>query len=108
MRQHMSIPDRAKQFMSFSALKGYEEAVAQSEVRKYDRIILGEDAQTELDFKLRNLKSGDRAEIVYYENGQYISAEGVFRKIDRYSRTMFIGEREIKTDDIYDIKKARV
>ena len=54
MRQPMSRADRAKQFMPFAALKGYDEALNRKARIPQARILLAEDAQTELDEKLRS------------------------------------------------------
>lgn len=104
MRHHMSIPERAKQFMSFSALKGLEEAVAEKEIIKQERIILGEDAQEELDMKLRTLEAGDRVELCFFCDGAYKEISGRLNKIDRLNRILFIGDKEIAIDDISEIK----
>ena len=104
MRQHMSTAERAKQFMSFSALKGYEEAIAAKEFRKKERILLGEDAQAELDRKLRALKTGDSIELSFYTGEDYAELAGVIHKIDPVNKLLTIGGREIKIEDIYDIK----
>ena len=45
----MNRQDRAKQFMPFAALKGYEEALRQREDSPQPRIALGEDRAEELD-----------------------------------------------------------
>ena len=49
----MSRADRAKQFMPFAALKGFEEAIGRAGKPVVERVILGEDAQAELDASLR-------------------------------------------------------
>ena len=59
----MKRQDRAKQFMPFAALKGYEEALRQREDKPQQRIILGEDEAEELDRKLRSLTVGSRVKI---------------------------------------------
>ena len=51
----MNRQDRAKQFMPFAALKGYEEALRQRENSPHPRITMGEDQAEELDRKLRSL-----------------------------------------------------
>ena len=104
MNRHMSIPERAKQFMAFSALKGFEEAVAEKEIIKYERIILGEDAQQELDEKLRALRVGDEIKIVYYEAYAYRELSGRLHKIDPINKSLLIDGKEININDITDVK----
>lgn len=62
MRQKMDRALRAKQFMPFAALKGYEAALRQKERVVHPPVLLGEDAQAELDRLLRQLRPGDRGD----------------------------------------------
>ena len=68
----MKRQDRAKQFMPFAALKGYEEALRQREDKPQQRIILGEDEAEELDRKLRSLTVGSRVKIRHYRKRCYV------------------------------------
>ena len=56
----MNNAQRAKQFMPFAALKGFEEAVRAQERQREPRVILGEDARQELNFRLQGILPGDR------------------------------------------------
>lgn len=104
MRQRMSRADRAKQFMPFSALKGYEEAVKESEKRKAEKIILAEDKKAELDIKLRKLKFGDEVSILYFDDGEYKTLSGSFIKADDFGRSVIIGCNEIDIENIMEIE----
>lgn len=103
MRQHMDRADRAKQFMPFSALKGYEDAIAERAKIKVERVILGEDAQAELDGKLRVLQIGDGVSALYYRDGAYVQARGRLSGIDRNKRLLLIGGERVPIDDLRDI-----
>ena len=48
-RTKMSREDRAKQFMPFAALRGYEEAIKEKEKIIVDKIELSEEKKNELD-----------------------------------------------------------
>ena len=50
--------DRAKQFMPFAALKGFNEALLEKEKIKVDKIYLCEDAIILIDNILKSLKIG--------------------------------------------------
>ncbi len=100
MRQKMSRADRAKQFMPFSALKGYEEAVKESERRKAEKIILAEDMKAELDFKLRGLKRGDKITLIYFDRGEYRKITGRFIKADGIERKLVIEQNAIDIENI--------
>lgn len=99
----MSRADRAKQFMPFAALKGFEEALAKIEKPVCDRILLGEDAQAELDAALRALRVGDEVYVTFYQDTDYISAAGRFTGIDGIKRLLFLSGLSIPIEDIIAI-----
>ncbi len=104
MRQPMSRADRAKQFMPFAALKGYEEAVKESEKRKKEKIILAEDRKEELDFKLRQLEYGDVVTISYFDSGEYRKVRDRFIKADDLKKKIVVGKKEIDIENITEIE----
>lgn len=104
MRQKMSRADRAKQFMPFAALKGYEEAVKDSEKREAEKIILAEDMKVELDFKLRQLKCGDTVTLFYFDSGEYRKITDRFIKADDLKQKIVVGKKEIEIENIMEIE----
>ena len=90
MRRKMDPGLRAKQFMPFAALKGYEAALRQKERVVPPPIQLGEDAQEELDHTLRQLRPGDRVTAVYYEAGDYLERTGLVSRIDADGRCLWV------------------
>lgn len=72
----MTNTERAKQFMPFAALKGFEEALKEAEFVPEEKILLGEDAQEELDQILRELAIGDNVTATYYTSQQYVTLTG--------------------------------
>ena len=99
----MSRLDRAKQFAPFAALKGFEEAVKLSELESFQEIILGEDAQAELNQRLLELERGDRVCAVYYCNGQYLRLTGEITKIDAARRRIQIDDTKVPIDRLLSI-----
>ena len=99
----MSNADRAKQFMAFSPLKGYDDALRRQE---QPRVILGEDAQQELNAKLLALEPGDTVTVEFYRGGRYVHARGEVKKIDMNTRRLMLGETRIPIDDLKDIIPA--
>lgn len=102
-KHKMSIEERAKQFMPFSALKGLNEALAEKEKIIVPKIELSEDGAVELDRKMHTLKCGKIATIVYYDNENYLRITGMVAKIDEDSRILQIVNTKISFDDIYNI-----
>ncbi len=99
----MDRAERAKQFMAFAALKGYDEAVRRIESEYSPRRELSEDMKAELDRTLNSLSEGDRAKAVYFDRGKYISAEGEVLRIDRQGRKMYIDDKILRMDDIFSL-----
>lgn len=101
----MDNAQRAKQFMPFAALKGFEEAVKAQERPREPRVILGEDARQELNFKLQGILPGDRVRAEYYYESRYITVRGRVRKIDTFGRRIHLEEIKIPIDDLRDIER---
>ncbi len=59
IRAKMSPAERAKQFMPFAALKGYEEALREKEKTVASRIELSGEMKEEPDGKMRQIKRND-------------------------------------------------
>lgn len=104
MEARMSRQDRAKQFMPFAALKGYEEALRRKEKILVPRIELSEEYQEELDRQLRTVSPRDIVEIIYYDKGEYLQMTGMVGKVDKSSRILKIVDKKIGFDDLYRIQ----
>lgn len=106
VRSKMDRADRAKQFMPFAALKGYEEAIREREHIVIERSELSEERLDELDNVFRLLKEGDIAACIYYNSNEecYIKVTGMVSKIDIDSRVLKIVNKRIEFDDIYDLE----
>lgn len=100
----MSRADRAKQFMPFAALKGFEEALEKAGKPVCDRVLLGEDAQAELDAALRALQVGDRISLTWYRETEYVSRTGRVDRIDRNGRLLYLSGLPVSLDDILEIE----
>ena len=86
-RAKMSKEQRAKQFLPFSALKGYEEALRSEEIR-HDMIkkpVLAEEAEEEIDRALRMASEGDRVSVSFFKFGHIEEVSGEIRHIDSYT-----------------------
>ena len=99
--------DRAKQFLPFAALKGYNEALRQKEkeleyINKYELSI---DKIDEITNKLNNLDKNKLIKIKYYHNHNYITIEGYIKKIDDIYKYLVINNNNIYFKDILEIKE---
>ena len=104
-REKMSREMRAKQFMPFAALKGYEEALRSRERVPVSRKEFFEDYQEELDRKLKQIRRGDTVRVTYYEAEEYRKIYGEISDIDPAAGTVKIDDKEIPAENIWDFEK---
>lgn len=103
MEAKMSHEMRAKQFMPFAALKGYNEALRKKEKIIVPKAELSEEYKAELDRKFKQVKKNDIITVLYYEKGEYLKKTGMISKIDENARFIKIVNTKIALDDIWDI-----
>ncbi len=102
-RMKMSAADRAKQFMPFSALKGLDEALREKERMVVEKAELSEESAEDIDNALNLVEKGMYVNVVYYSDGEYVSAEGIVTAFDKIFRKMTVIKTEIEFDNIYKI-----
>lgn len=85
--------DRAKQFLPFDALKGFQE-----ELRKVER-----EEQQDLDFS--KFKVGDNVSIQYYYQLDYMEIMGIIQTISYEKKILFLTNTKIFFSDIIGINK---
>ena len=108
MKHRMSRLQRAKQFMPFAALKGFEVLLAAVARPKEHRVELSEDQVDELNKALQTIHCGEWVRIVYYNKQRYTELIGA---VDRISAQMQIISvqgidipfRYIKELNLYDM-----
>jgi len=104
VRKRMSPAERAKQFMPFAALKGFEDALREKEKIVVERISLSEESKEELDRKLREIRRNDMITVIYYLNDEYVKVTGMVARLDMDARILKVVNTKIPFDDIYDIQ----
>ena len=114
----MRIEDRAKIFMPFAALRGYEEAIAAKERIVVPRVELSEESNEYLDLQLarieQELLQGQHPVItvVYFQKdkdspldgGEYIRFTGMVARFDKTARILQIVDKRLRLEDIYRIE----
>lgn len=114
-RPHMSMTDRAAQFMPFRALTGYEDAVRETARYTDERIELTEDEKALLDMRLQKLadeiSNQPKMTLTYFRpdkkkaGGAYIFTTGQLKKIDDYEGVLILTNgQQIPITDIVDIQ----
>lgn len=99
----MSRQNRAKQFMPFAALKGYEEELRKKEKITVPRMEISEDCFEELDRTIKQVQPGNIVSAVYYEDGQYVRRTGMVAHLDFDKRILQIVDTRIPLDDIVEL-----
>lgn len=99
----MSPADRAKQFMPFAALKGYEEALRRKEKIVVEKVELSEEMKDELDRQFKQISHNDIITVVYYAEEEYLKITGMVAKIDVDARYLKVVNTKIPFENIYSI-----
>lgn len=107
-RGKMSREERAKQFMPFAALKGYEEALRQKEKVVVEKIELSEEMKEELDRQFREIGQKDIVTVVYYAEDEYLQITGMVAKIDTDARFLKVVNTKISFENIYRIRREQL
>lgn len=102
-RIKMSNADRAKQFMPFSALKGFEYVIEEKNVEKEEKRQLDEETSAALDKKILKIKKGDMVSIVFYDKIKYRKITGVLTELNIPLRFLSVIKTKICFDDILDL-----
>lgn len=104
----MSQADRAKQFMPFAALKGYDIALRAKEKIVVPRIELSEEMTEELDRKIHLIEKNDIVTVVYFCNGEYLELTGMVSRLDPTASVLQIVNTKIGFSDIYDLRSEKL
>lgn len=100
--------NRAKQFVPFAAVKGFEEALRAKERIVVEKIELSEERKAELDYKLHQVRKNDIITVVYFEKDEYIKVEGMVARFDTDARILKIVNTKIPFDDIYELSGGNI
>lgn len=115
-RTKMPLSDRAKIFLPFAALKGYEEAIEKKQRIIVPKSELSDDMKDRLDMRIQIICSQLEVNIhpmitiVYFEkdkeeeNGVYLKLTGMVSKLDTNSRIIQIVNKKISLDNIFDME----
>lgn len=96
--------ERAKQFMPFAALHGFEEIIREKEtVPIVKRELTAEETKT-LDEIVSKLKKGNLVQVEYYSSDRYVTIEGIITVLDLVLKKLRIVKTEISFENIRSIK----
>lgn len=108
MKHRMSRLQRAKQFMPFAALKGFETLLSAVARPKEARVELSEDQIDELNTVLQSVRCGEWVRIVYYNKRKYTELIGAVDMISAQMQIISVQGidipfRYIKELNLYDM-----
>ena len=103
-RVKMSREERAKQFMPFAALKGYQEALWEKEKIVVEKRELSDERKEELDRQFVQIRRNQIVTVIYFCEGEYLKITGMVSGFDVNSRVIKIVNTKIRFEDIYEIE----
>lgn len=103
-RPKMDRAERAKQFMPFAALKGYEDALREKEKIVVPKIELSEEMKEELDFIMHNVRKNDMIKVVYFHDGEYLQLTGLVSRLDRDAGILKVVNTKIEFENILKVE----
>ena len=115
----MTVSDRAAQFAPFAALTGYEDAIEEAARLTDEQEELGEDAQRELNDKLRLLMASAEQHpeltVTYFEpdtkkaGGRYVTLTDCLKRIQVVAQTIeFTSGKKVPLASVLDIESNDV
>ena len=96
--------NRAKQFLPFDALKGFQEALREKEREFEEKRELSEESLKLLDEELNKIEIGSLVKIKYYKNRKYVNIDGIVTNVNTIKKKIKIDEENINLGDIIEIK----
>lgn len=97
----ISRQDRAKQFLPFDALSGFQDLLRKKEIEVEDRKFLTEETYAELDNEFNRVEIGTLIKVKYYHNQKYIEISGTVSDIDYNKKKIRLDEKyEVNVKDI--------
>ena len=103
MKHRMSRLQRAKQFMPFAALKGFETLLAAVARPKEARVELSEDQIEELNKALQTVRCGDWVRVIYYDKHKYTELIGPVEVLNRRLQIVSVQGVEISLKNIKEL-----
>ena len=95
--------ERARQFMPFAALKGFESLIADRENIKAKRRIPSEEKCRMISRILASVTKGSFIELLYYDTDSYKRVSGRVCDIDCVFGRLVVGESRVSFEDVFDI-----
>lgn len=103
----ISREDRAKQFLPFDALKGFQKALREKEIEYVEKKELSQEILEEISETLKTIEKGDTIKVVYYTNRQYKETIEKVKEISKADKKIILyGDKKINFADILKISNV--
>ncbi len=102
--ERMSRAERARQFMPFAALRGFEELIREQTKEIAPKRELSEEQAARLSARLARLERGMLVKVVYYAQDGYVTLRGMISDVNLPMRTITVVKIEISIDEIADLR----
>lgn len=99
----MSKEERARQFMPFAALRGFDEMLAEELAVKEDKRELGEEDSEKISHTLAKISKGDFIRVTFYDKTRYRRECGTVTEVNFTSGYFKVGIVKVFLDDIAEI-----
>ncbi|MBO4251436.1 MAG: YolD-like family protein [Clostridia bacterium] len=96
--------ERAKQFMPFAALHGYEKVLKEKEAVRIEKRELTVEEEKKLNEIVLRVKKGDIVSVEHYSTDRYVKVEGVITAIDLTLKFITVVKTKILFANIKEIK----
>jgi hypothetical protein len=103
----MPMSERAKIFIPFDPLKGFDEALRKKEMEaeRIPRSTILDDHADELDRKMFLIEEGDEVSVTYYDGTEYVTLCGELRESEHGAASISVGGIDIAIADIRDLER---
>ena len=105
--EKMTNLERARQFMPFAALRGFEEMIHRQTREVIPRRVLSEEEADRLSKKLTQVEKGKVVRVTYYAEDSYLTVEGMVSELDLTLRFIRIVKQRIELDDVFDVTAVK-
>ncbi len=96
--------ERARQFASFAALRGFEDMIHEQNVQASPKKELSEEDAARLNRIIGKVEKGVLVTVRYYTGTGYTNLQGMVSELDLTMRTLTVVKKKISLDDILHIQ----
>ena len=96
--------DRARQFASFAALRGFEDMIREQNLQISPKKELSEEDAVRLNRIISKVEKGVLVTVRYYTGKGYATLQGMVSELDLTMRTLTVVKKKIALDDVSHIE----